>query len=533
MNINLLSLNQRSACFELNQGAKYAHHGPLSYRVFLNDIFVLSDVRNVFSVHGLTPSTGYRLRVERIDGHTAHCDIKTPSESLVINARDYCAAGEGDMTGALQAAIDACPAGGTVFVPAGVYPVYPLFLHDDMLLYLDNGARLLGGTDRARYPVLPGMAKDKDGREYPGASWEGNALDSYASLITVLGARNVTIAGPGTIDANAQNADWWLNPKVLRGAWRPRTIFASHAERLTILGVQIRNSPSWTVHPYYSRHVDVLDVTITNPPSSPNTDGCNPESSEHVRVIGADISVGDDCIAIKSGKYSMAARHFQPSRDILVRNCLLRRGHGAVVVGSEIASGVYDLVIEQCLMCDTDRGLRIKTRRGRGRDSIVAHIVMRDVLMQRVLAPFVVNMLYCCDSDDPDEPARGGSAEQLRDLTPEVRDIRLTNVDCREVEQCGVFAGGLPDSPIGSIEMETVSFSFAEAARPGLPAMMDGLMPTKKRALIATHVKRLTLDDVRFDGYDGEKYALDDVQMKEVAPGETGRGHGAHEALHR
>ena len=43
-------------------------------------------------------------------------------------------------------------------------------------------------------------------------------------------------------------------------------------------------------------------VSIDNPSSSPNTDGVDPDSSSDVLIERADISVGDDCIAVVSSQ---------------------------------------------------------------------------------------------------------------------------------------------------------------------------------------------------------------------------------------
>ena len=70
---------------------------------------------------------------------------------------------------------------------------------------------------------------------------------------------------------------------------------------MTVHGLTVQNSPSWNLHPYFSRKIRFLDLTILNPWDSPNTDGMDPESVNGLEVIGVHFSLGDDCIAVKSG----------------------------------------------------------------------------------------------------------------------------------------------------------------------------------------------------------------------------------------
>jgi polygalacturonase len=72
-------------------------------------------------------------------------------------------------------------------------------------------------------------------------------------------------------------------------------------KNVQIEGITIRNSPFWTVNPEFCDNVTIHGVTIENP-HSPNTDGINPESCSNVHISNCHISVGDDCITIKSGK---------------------------------------------------------------------------------------------------------------------------------------------------------------------------------------------------------------------------------------
>lgn len=144
---------------------------------------------------------------------------------------------------------------------------------------------------------------------------------------------------------------------------------------MTLCGVTFKNSPSWTLHPYFSDNLKFYGLTINNPSDSPNTDGLDPESCKNVDIVGVKFSLGDDCIAVKSGKIYMGKKYRTPSENIHIRQCLMENGHGAVTVGSEMAGGVKNLVVEECRFYDTDRGLRIKTRRGRGKDAVLDQII--------------------------------------------------------------------------------------------------------------------------------------------------------------
>ncbi|MDL2324922.1 glycoside hydrolase family 28 protein [Ruminococcaceae bacterium OttesenSCG-928-A16] len=518
INLTELAVLQRAATLELIQDEPTIYYAPGTYTVFLNGQLWQQGNTNVFSLFGLQPSMYYEARVQFENGQQAVCNFITPAESMVADVTQFGAVGDGktDCTSALQAAISACLPGGTVYVPAGTYYTYPLFLKSNTLLYLEKGATLLAGSNRSRYPILPGMVKNPaDGTERSFGTWEGNPLDSYASLITAIDGQNVAIAGEGVLDGNAAAAQWWVNPKIKKGAWRPRTVFCVRCTGLTLLGITAQNSPSWTIHPYYCTNVDILNITLKNPPDSPNTDGCNPDCCQNVRIIGAAISVGDDCISVKSGKYYMAKYHHAASRNIVVRNCLLQRGHGAVVLGSEVSGGVDGLRVQQCLMKNTDRGLRIKTRRGRGASSVIANIEFAQIAMENVQTPFVINMFYFCDPDGHSDYVKSKQPLPVNELTPTVQSLYCHHITCTGAQYAGVFFYALPERPVQNIRLENVSIAFDENATPGLPAMMDDLQPVKKVALFAANIQHLALHNVHFAGQQGETYQLENVQKFE------------------
>ena len=109
------------------------------------------------------------------------------------------------------------------------------------------------------------------------------------------------IYGQGKINGNASKENWWKDPKVMNIAFRPRLFFISGCKNVTLQGVTFCNSPSWTLHPYFSNDLKFIGVTVQNPSDSPNTDGLDPESCKNVEILGVRFSLGDDCIAVKSG----------------------------------------------------------------------------------------------------------------------------------------------------------------------------------------------------------------------------------------
>ena len=124
-----------------------------------------------------------------------------------------------------------------------------------IIFELGKGAVLSSYTDRTYFPILPGLIQSYDeASEYNLASWEGNPLDSFASIITGIGVSDVTICGEGTIEGNATYENWWEGEgrKKTGGAFRPRSIFLNRCKDVTIQGISIKNSPAWTVHPYFS-----------------------------------------------------------------------------------------------------------------------------------------------------------------------------------------------------------------------------------------------------------------------------------------
>ncbi len=357
-------------------------------------------------------------------------------------------------TQAIKKAIDAASkqGGGTVYFPPGKYKTGPVHLKSNITILIDAGAEIHFTDNFDAY--LP-MVESR---------WEGTDVTNFSPLFYANKAENIAIKGRGLIDGHGKK--WWaysevhvkkspgskwqdefhrLNKDILRpdlpgwverGFLRPPFIQFMHCKNVLIEGITIRNSPFWTVNPEFCENVTVTGVTINNPPS-PNTDGINPESCRYVHISNCHISVGDDCITIKSGKDRAGRKMNVPAENHTITNCTMLSGHGGVVIGSEMSGGVKKIAISNCVFDGTDRGIRIKTARGRGgvvEDIRVDNIIMKNIRDQAI----VLDMQYAKTNPEP-----------VSERTPAFRNIHFSNITA-EVNQAG-YLNGLEEMPIENV----------------------------------------------------------------------------------
>ncbi|WP_346238633.1 glycoside hydrolase family 28 protein [Niabella insulamsoli] len=366
-------------------------------------------------------------------------------------------------TSAIKKAIDAAVkvGGGTIYFPAGKYLTGPIHLKSNITIFIDAGAELHFSDDFDDY--LP-MVESR---------YEGVDVASFSPLFYAYKAENIAIIGRGLIDGHGEK--WWHfvegykegqprskwqqifdqhNKDILlpddprqmkRGFLRPPLIQPMYCKNVLIQGVTIKNSPFWTVNPEFCDNVTVHAVTIINPQRlAPNTDGINPESCSNVRISDCFISVGDDCITIKSGKDLPGRTKAKPAENYTITNCTMLSGHGGVVIGSEMSGDVKKITISNCVFDGTDRGIRLKTVRGRGgvvEDIRVDNIVMKNIRDQAI----VMDMEYAKSNPEP-----------VSERTPQFRNIRLSNITAYTNE--AMYINGIEEMPVSEISLHDVVF---------------------------------------------------------------------------
>lgn len=398
--------------------------------------------------------------------------IKTPDFAQVADfaITDYGAEpGDKDKNAvAIEKAIAAATvAGGNVIIPAGEWKTKKIHLKSNVNLHLSEGAVLLFSPDPQDY--LPAVF----------TTWEGLECYNYSPLIYAFEAKNVAITGKGEVRADiSQWREWFPRPSAHMESikrlynWaqdrvpvedrnmvndtsnmRPQFIQFNRCENVLVEDIKIRNSPFWTLHLYLSKNIIVRGIDVYA--HGHNSDGIDPEMSQNVLIENCVFDQGDDAIAIKSGRNPEGWRLKTPSKNIVIRDCLIKDGHQLVAIGSELSGGIENIYVENCKVADDNEKLMhllfIKTNERMG--GHVKHVYFKNIEANAIREGILgidTDVLYQWRTLVP---------TVVRKLTP-IQDIYLENVSAKEAKFLSKINGNA-DLPVRDIHLKNVTLVSA------------------------------------------------------------------------
>ena len=223
---------------------------------------------------------------------------------------------------------------------------------------------------------------------------------------------------------------------------RPCMIELTGCTNVLLQGYQVHGSPFWLHHPVNCRNVHISKVNMDS--MGPNSDGFDPESCDGVLVAGCVFNTGDDCIAIKSGKN--LDTQYGPTRNIVIQDCVMNSGHGAVTLGSEMAGGIENVYAQNLefrninwAIDPLNTAIRLKTNMNRG--GFLRHFYVRNVTIPngvqttaRFYSPLPGSVIA------PESASSGGGAiitidcdympseDSVRTRPPTVSDVHISGV---------------------------------------------------------------------------------------------------------
>jgi polygalacturonase len=414
-----------------------------------------------------------------------------------VSIVDHGAVGDGQImnTKSFADAIQACAkaGGGTVLVPAGVFLTGPIIFESNINLHLKPGAVIMFSRNRDDFPLVP----------YPTPSSKNFAC---ANPIFGYKLENVAITGDGVIDGSGEvwrpmkkekytasqwkktiesggmvsedGKMWWPSQQALQGEaylkalrknkknltaedftgakdfLRPNMVVFNACNKVLLDGPTFRNSPKFCVNPVQCENLVIRNIKVQNTWNAQNGDGLDIGSSHNVVVYNCVVDAGDDAICLKPGTVEKGRDWTAACENIIIADCIVYRGHGGFVIGSETYGGTRNISVRNCTFIGTDVGLRFKSSRNRGgltENIYIDGIQMKDIANEAIL----FDMYYEDDKPAVGEPRTSAS---VTERTPKMQNFFIKNIVCNGASQA-IFIQGLPEQFARNIEFTNLAIS--------------------------------------------------------------------------
>ncbi|MBM1104530.1 glycoside hydrolase family 28 protein [Aurantibacter crassamenti] len=259
---------------------------------------------------------------------------------------------------AIQKAIDLATKrknGGIVVFPKGRFLSGSIVLKDNVELFFEEGAVLLGSTNPSDYHKInfegrPSSPKKDD--------------NSQLALILANKANHIKLSGKGTIDGQGlklalavdslHHAGITIDPNYNtrrnrpNETMRPKLFRFSQCNDVVIEDLNVGAASCWGLSFELCSNLTIDGLTIVNR-SYWNNDGIDITDCKNVKIINCDVDAADDGICLKS----YYPGHFNDS--IYIANCTIRSSASAIKFGTASYGGFKNVTIEDIKVFDTFR----------------------------------------------------------------------------------------------------------------------------------------------------------------------------------
>ncbi len=422
-------------------------------------------------------------------------DIQEPEfPDRTFNITDYGAVGDGQMlnTQAMQHTIETCAkaGGGTVVVPPGLWLTGPIELKSNVNLHVERGAVIQFSANQAVYPIIKMPHTDDEYKVMP---------PLYGHDLT-----NVAITGGGIFDGNGQawrpvkkakvteahwkrllklsdalsdnGSIWWPSQKAMNGEkyikslkslgrelsaqdylpartyMRPYMIQLLYCKNVLFDGPTFRNAPKFAMFPKFCTNMIIRNVTVDNAYWAQNGDGIDIGGGKNIAIYRCTVTAGDDGICMKSSPTDVGGFSNPALQNVIIAESMVHHGHGGFVIGSNTDGGIKNVSVKNCSFIGTDRGLRFKSRRGRG--ALVHNIYVDHVSMSRI----VDQAIYFNTYYELSQKGKEGQTPEVNSTTPRFQDFHISHLYCRGANTA-ISMTGLPEMPIKDITLTDVHIS--------------------------------------------------------------------------
>jgi len=374
----------------------------------------------------------------------------------------YGATGDGKTLNTIfiQHAIDDCnkAGGGRIVFPPGKYLAGTIILKDNVTLYFEKDALLLGSTNVEDY-------------QNPDPFTDGLGVDVGWALVAAVDLKNIGIEGEGAIDGQGtklkeQQVLTDTRPESQRWGRRPFLLRVVRCSGVTVKGVTLYYSAAWTSHYFQCTKVRIENVKIVSHGVAHN-DGMDIDGCQNVRIRDCDIVSGDDALCFKTTSSKMACR------DIEVSGMRLKSGHGAIKMGTESMAPFENIKISSCYIYETNNGgIKLLTVDG----AHLRNIEITNITMVQVKTPILLRL--------GSRLSVFRKGKDIQQSTGTFENVVIKNVKAEASANAqlkppsGILITGVPGHYISNVTLENIEINLAgggtaEQARQSVPEAID------------------------------------------------------------
>ncbi len=443
--------------------------------------------------------------------------IASPKDKTVFNVRSFGAAGNGkrlDSPAINRTILAASKAGGgTVFVPAGTYLCGSIHLTNNIHLYLDAGAVILGAPQATN-------AYD------PTEPWHGQAYQDgghcyfHNSLIWGENLTNVSITGPGMINGGGLvRGDRILDRMSGYLSWSPTNRAPQIKTNLppvrlgnkAIALKLCRNVLIRDITIFHGGHFAILvtgcdNLTVDNVTMDTDRDGIDIDCCRDTMVSNCRINAPNDDALCPKSSYALGRPVL--TENLTIVNCQVsgfqegtlldgtmkpsRIRNGRIKFGTEATGGFRNCTIANCTFRGC-KGLALEEVDG----GLMENITINNLTMMDVIAyPIYITTGSRNRGPDATTPSR-------------IRNIFISNVIATGIDpMSGIQITGMPGQLIADVRLDNLRLVFHGGGTnmdvAFRPKELGTIYPEPSRigtmpayGVFARHVKGLELANIR------------------------------------
>lgn len=278
-----------------------------------------------------------------------------------------------------------------------------------------------------------------------------------------------------------------------------------NAKKVNISDVTISNSAYWTLHFVGCYDVSVRGISLLNNLKVRNGDGIDIDHSRKVRISDSFIESGDDCICLKNRR---EYEQYGACEDIVVTNCIMTSRSCAVKIGSENMDSISRVLLDNCIISDSNRGIGIQNR-GEG---TVTNVTFSNITLDCHLfsdvwwgksEPIYVTSYPRARGNHKDAGWRFPKGATKGECG-EVSDIRFYNISA--ISENGIFIGCDEPDKIKDIVLDNIKLKLVKTtAFPGgvydkRPCESEGFVNSPVYGLFTENVDKIEIKDFKVNG---------------------------------